>query len=129
MFFSCLDTFDFMHIFSFKLIFTGEKRIKKRYVLLSVKCFEHIFEPSPNELAEGGRGHSRTMHNEFTQCIWSVLRYVYTLRLVGSISYLGGCYRCTRNTCTQQPLARLPNLFSLMLRLHTALNRADFVSW
>ena len=35
----------------------------------------------------------------------------------------------TRNTCTQQPLARLPNLFSVMLRLHTAINRADFVSW
>ena len=27
----------------------------------------------------------------------------------------------TRNTCTQQPLARLPNLFSVMLRLHTAI--------
>ena len=35
----------------------------------------------------------------------------------------------TRNTCTQQPLARLPDLFSVMLRLHTAINRADFVSW
>ena len=35
----------------------------------------------------------------------------------------------TRNTCTQQPLARFPNLFSVMLRLHTAINRADFVSW
>ena len=35
----------------------------------------------------------------------------------------------TRNTCTQQPLARLPNLFSVMLRLHTAINRADFLSW
>ena len=35
----------------------------------------------------------------------------------------------TRNTCTQQPLARLPNLFSVMLRFHTAINRADFVSW
>ena len=34
--------------------------------------------------------------------------------------------RITRNTCTQQPLARLPNLFSVMLRLHTAINRADF---
>ena len=30
-----------------------KKIIKKRYVLLSVKCFEHIFEPSPNELAGG----------------------------------------------------------------------------
>ena len=29
----------------------------------------------------------------------------------------------------QQPLARLPNLFSVMLCLHTAINRADFVSW
>ena len=38
-------------------------------------------------------------------------------------------YHGTRNTWTQQPLARLPNLFSVMLRLHTAINRADFVSW
>ena len=36
---------------------------------------------------------------------------------------------CTRDTCTQQPLACLTNLFSVMLRLHTAINRADFVSW
>ena len=36
------------------------------------------------------------------------------------------CRRSTRNTCTQQPLARLPNLFSVMLSLHTAINRADF---
>ena len=35
----------------------------------------------------------------------------------------------TRNTCTQQPLARLPNLFSVMLRLHNAISRVDFVSW
>ena len=27
--------------------------MKKRHVLLSVKCFEHIFEPTPNELAGG----------------------------------------------------------------------------
>ena len=38
-------------------------------------------------------------------------------------------YYITRNTCTQQPLARFSNLFSVMLRLHTANNRADFVSW
>ena len=38
------------------------------------------------------------MHYEFTHCIWPVLRYVYTLRLVGSISYLGGCYRRTKVT-------------------------------
>ena len=29
----------------------------------------------------------------------------------------------------QQPLARLPNLLSVMLRVHTAITRADFVSW
>ena len=40
-----------------------------------------------------------------------------------------GTFGITRNTCTQQPLARLPNLFSVVLRLHTAINRADFVSW
>ena len=34
----------------------------------------------------------------------------------------------TRNTCTQQPLARLPNLFSVMLRLHTAINRATAIN-
>ena len=34
----------------------------------------------------------------------------------------------TRNTCTQQPLARLPNLFNVILRLHTAINRDDFES-
>ena len=42
-FFYCFDTFDFMHILSFKS--------KKRKVLLSVKCFEHFFEASPNKLA------------------------------------------------------------------------------
>ena len=51
----------------------------------------------------------------------------------GGFEFLGSGNRlrdtCTRNTCTQQPLARLPNLFSVMLRLHTAINRADFVSW
>ena len=36
-----------------------------------MKCFEHIFESSPNELAGGG--HSRTMHYEFTHCIWPLL--------------------------------------------------------
>ena len=30
----------------------------------------------------GGVGHSRIMHYAFTHCIWPVLRYVYTLRLV-----------------------------------------------
>ena len=56
--------------------------------MLIVKCFEHIFAPSPNELAGGvcvGAGggvgsHSRTMHYAFTHCIWLVLTYVYTLR-------------------------------------------------
>ena len=37
-------------------------------------------------------------------------------------------YTYTRNTCTQHPLARFPNLFSVMVRLHAAINRADFVS-
>ena len=38
-------------------------------------------------------------------------------------------YKLTRNTRMQQPLARFPNLFSVMQRLHTATNRANFVSW
>ena len=76
-----------------------------------MKCFQHIFEPSPNELA-GVCGHCRTMHYEFTHCIWPVLRYVYTLRLVGSISYLGGCYRRTKVTkCICQKMT----LFSAVL--------------
>ena len=47
-----------------------------------MKCFEHIFEPSPNELAGVGGGHSRTMHYEFTHCTWPVLRYVCTIELL-----------------------------------------------
>ena len=55
-FFSCFDTFDLMHIFFplnlfFFLNIYKKKIIKKRLVLLSVKCFEHFCEPSPNELA------------------------------------------------------------------------------
>ena len=53
----------------FSLNIYRKKIIKKRYELLIVKCFEHIFEPSSNELAGGvgGSGHSRTMHYVFTQ--------------------------------------------------------------
>ena len=42
-----LNWFFFLNIYRKKII-------KKRCVLLIVKCFEHIFEPSPNVLA-GGR--------------------------------------------------------------------------
>ena len=65
-------------------------------------------------------------HLPYLECVLKV-RYL-TNRL-----HFFVCVYCnrshTRNTCTQQPLARLPNLFSVMLRLHNAINRADFVSW
>ena len=78
-----------------------------------MKCFEDNFEPRPNELAGGrGVGHSRIMHYVFTHCIWPVLRYVYTLWIVGSISYLGGCYRRTKVT---KCLCQKMTLFSAVL--------------
>ena len=42
-YFSPLNWFFFLNIY--------KNKIKKRYVLLSVKCFEHFLEHSPNELA------------------------------------------------------------------------------
>ena len=55
-FFSCLPYFRFYaYFFPFNWFFFlhiyKEKIIKKRWVLLSVKCIEHFFEPSPKELA------------------------------------------------------------------------------
>ena len=44
-----------------------------------------------------------------------LLRYVYTLRLVGSISYLGGCYRRTKVTkCICQKMTLFSAVFISM---------------
>ena len=68
-----LNSFFFHNIYRKKII-------KKRYVLLSVKRFEHIFEPSPNELA----GDPVTAE----QCIMSSLlrRHIIKVRLHTAIS-------------------------------------------
>ena len=68
-----LNLFFFLNIYRKKII-------KKRHVLLSVKCFEHIFEPSPNELA-GGMVTAEP-------CIMSslLLRHIIKVRLHTAIS-------------------------------------------
>ena len=66
--------------------------------------------PSPNELAGGWSQQNHALWVASSAGI--LLRYVYTLRLVGSISYLGGCYRRTKVT---KCLCQKMTLFSAVL--------------
>ena len=106
---------------------------QKDHKVLLKQCgiFRAMEKMIGHSLLNGGPavyGTSPAIFNYWTSCL-DESHYQYPMH--ESLEDVAGVelHLYTRNTCTQKPLARLPNLFSVMLRPHTAINRADFVSW
>ena len=75
--------------------------LKKNWMLTlkQVTSRSKVFLPSElwRRLAEK-KDRQRSNYNCITECSIYLLTYVYTLRLIGPISYLGACYIRTKVT-------------------------------